>query len=252
MSEMVNFVDVKKAFGSFVIFDGLNLKVAKNSIHCLIGRSGSGKSVLIKHILGFLSPDQGQIYLNQKDISEFKLKDWRQARKKIGILFQDSALFDSMDVFENVAFPIREHTKHKEAEIKEIVFHKLKIVGLARHMYKLPSELSGGMRKRAALARAIAIDPDLVLFDEPSSGLDPIVTSVVDELILKIQAETKATFLVITHDMASTYRIADKVSMLYDGKVVFDGSPEDIKQTDQALVKQFISGGLEGPFNIFY
>ncbi len=252
LPDLVRFDNVYKSFGAFHVFNGLNLVVKKGSIHYIIGRSGSGKSVLIKHILGFLKPDKGKMLFDSKNVEKFSSKDWLNLRIKVGMLFQDSALFDSMNIFENVAFPLREHSKFPEDEIQDIVNHKLKIVGLGQHTKKMPSELSGGMRKRAALARAIALNPELVLLDEPSSGLDPIVTSVVDDLILNIQETINSTFIVISHDMSSTLRVAQVVSMLYNGKIVFEGSPAELKNTDEPLVKQFINGSLEGPFDIFY
>ena len=249
---LIRFENVSKAFGDFVVFKNLNLKIAKGKINFIIGRSGSGKSVMLKHVLGFLHPDKGDIYIDDINTKTFTNKNWQSIRKRFGILFQDSALFDSMSVFDNVAFPIREHTQKTASQINETVKSKLNLVGLGKHYYKMPSELSGGMKKRVALARAIALDPELVLFDEPSSGLDPIVSSVVDKLILDIKAETKSTFLVISHDMKATLNIADKVAMLYDGQIVFDGSKEALSKSDNPLVKQFVNGQLDGPFNIFY
>ncbi|MBL0691490.1 MAG: ABC transporter ATP-binding protein [SAR324 cluster bacterium] len=248
----VKFVDVHKSFGDFTVFDGLNLNILKGKINFVVGRSGSGKSVMLKHILGFLQPDRGDIFIENKNTKLFNTKDWQKTRKKVGMLFQDSALFDSMSVFENVAFPIREHTKKSEKEIKELVSQKLSLVGLDKHHKKLPAELSGGMRKRVALSRAIALNPDLVLFDEPSSGLDPIVSSVVDKLILDIHSNLKSTFLIISHDMKGTLKIAHRVSMLYDGKLVFNGTSQELTNTTNPLVKQFVHGRLDGPFNIFY
>ena len=205
----------------------MSLVFPKKKTTVLLGRSGTGKSA-----------------------QEYSKKEWRRVRKNIGVSFQGSALFDSMNILENVAFPIREHSKMNSAEIIEKAMEKLEVVGLKEHVKKMPSELSGGMQKRAALARAIALDPDVVLFDEPTSGLDPIVTSVIDELVKKTQEKTECTFIIISHDMASTFRVADKVAMLYQGKILEEGTVEKFKNTTNPLVLQFIHGSLEGDFKI--
>ncbi len=247
---MIEFVNVYKSFGNFKILQGMNLVFPKAKTTVLLGRSGTGKSVTIKHILGFLAPDRGRVLIDQKDTSMYSKKQWRQTRKNIGVSFQGSALFDSMSILENVAFPIREHRKMSNAQIIEKAMEKLEVVGLKEHVKKMPSELSGGMQKRAALARAIALDPDVVLFDEPTSGLDPIVTSVIDELVKQTQKKTMCTFIIISHDMASTFRVADKVAMLYQGKILEEGTVEEFKNTTNPLVLQFIHGSLEGDFKV--
>ncbi|OGG97319.1 MAG: ABC transporter ATP-binding protein, partial [Candidatus Lambdaproteobacteria bacterium RIFOXYD12_FULL_49_8] len=230
----------------------VDLTFPKGKISVVIGRSGAGKSVILKHVMGFIKPDNGKIWIGGEDTSEWDQKTWRHNRKRFGMLFQDSALFDSMDVMENVAFPLREHTHKSEEEIQTLVMEKLKLVGLVNAEKKATTDLSGGMRKRVGLARAIALDPEVVLFDEPSSGLDPIVTHVIDQLILDTQAQTGCTYVVISHDMASAYRIADKITMLYEGKVVFDDTTQAAQNTDNPLVRQFVEGQLNGPFNIYY
>ncbi len=247
---MIEFVDVYKSFGNFKILQGMSLVFPKKKTTVLLGRSGTGKSVTIKHILGFLAPDSGMVLIDQKDTSMYSKNEWRGVRKNIGVSFQGSALFDSMSILENVTFPIREHSKLSSAEIIEKAMEKLETVGLEEHVKKMPSELSGGMQKRAALARAIALDPDVVLFDEPTSGLDPIVTSVIDELVKQTQEKTGCTFIIISHDMASTFRVADKVAMLYQGKILEEGTVEEFKNTTNPLVLQFIHGSLEGDFKI--
>jgi len=249
---IIEFKNVFKSFGNFHVFKDFSLKIEQGQINFVIGRSGSGKSVMLKHILGFLKPDAGQILIYGQDSSQFNSRTWLEMRKKFGILFQDSALFDSMNVFENVAFPIREHTHFKQPEIDEIVREKLFIVGLAKHETKMPSELSGGMKKRVALARAIALNPDLVMFDEPTSGLDPIISTVVDDLIKETQKRLHSTFLVISHDMRATFRVADRISMLYNGKTIFSGNSKELQNAKDPLVQQFIHGATEGPFEIFY
>lgn len=249
---MIEFNNVHKSFGSFDVLKGVDLHFPRGEITVVIGRSGSGKSVIIKHILGFLHQDAGDIVINGTSTSGLKKRDWLELRKSFGVLFQDSALFDSMSVWENVAFPLLEHTKKPRDEINEIVLTKLKMVGLVNQEKKMPSELSGGMRKRVALARAIVMDPDLVLFDEPTTGLDPIVTTVVDSLILETQQELGCTYVVISHDIKATFKIAHKVAMLYDGQIIAEGKSDDIKHSENPMVQQFIKGEIEGPFNIFY
>jgi len=249
---MIRFDNVSKTFGDFTVLNGVNLSFPKGKISVVIGRSGAGKSVILKHIMGFLQPDHGSVWIDGEDTSNWNTQRWRKNRKKFGMLFQDSALFDSMSVWENVAFPLLEHTDKSRDEIDEIVRKKLRMVGLVNAEDKNPSDLSGGMRKRVGLARAIALDPEVVLFDEPSSGLDPIVTTVIDGLVLETQKETGCTYVVISHDMASVYRIADKIAMIYDGKVVIDGTSAEVQSSTDPLVHQFTNGALEGPFNIYY
>lgn len=249
---MIRFEQVHKSFGTQKILDGVDLTFEKGKISVVIGRSGAGKSVVLKHIMGFLKPDSGKIFIDDQDTTGWDTHQWRQTRKKFGMLFQDAALFDSMTVWENVAFPLFEHTTKSRDEIDEIVQQKLRKVGLVKAEQKKPADLSGGMRKRVGLARAIALDPDVVLFDEPSSGLDPIVTSVIDQLVKDTQEETGCTYVVISHDMNSVYRIADNIAMIYDGEVVMQGSPEAFQNTEDALVRQFVQGELEGPFDVYY
>lgn len=232
--------------------NGVSVRFPKGKISVVIGRSGAGKSVILKHILGFLKPDEGRILIDGQDTSVFTPKQWREQRKKFGMLFQDSALFDSMNVWENVAFPLIEHTRKSKDEIDEIVKRKLHMVGLVNAEYKSVADLSGGMRKRVGLARAIALDPEIVMFDEPTSGLDPIVTTVIDGLIKETQQETGCTYVVISHDITAVFRIADKITMIYDGKVVIDDKKEIVRHTGNPLVQQFLKGELEGPFNIYY
>ena len=241
---MIEFQNVYKSFKNFHILQGLSIVFPKGKITVMLGGSGTGKSITLKHILGFLKPDNGKILINEEDTSNFNDKKWRGVRKKIGMSFQGSALFDSMNILENVLFPLNEHSKKTKAEIIDIATRKLEIVGLQDHLYKMPDELSGGMRKRASLARAIALDPEIVLFDEPTSGLDPIVTSVIDDLVKKTQEYTKCTFIVISHDMRSTFRIADKIALLYKGKIIEEGNATEFQNSQNPLVQQFIHGSL--------
>jgi phospholipid/cholesterol/gamma-HCH transport system ATP-binding protein len=247
---MIEFIDVYKSFGSFRVLQGMNLAFPKGKTTVILGRSGTGKSVTIKHILGFLKPDKGTIMIDGEDTGSFSAKKWRLVRQKMGVSFQSSALFDSMNIFNNVLFPLKEHSKESYKTLEKIAIEKLELVGLKEHIYKMPSELSGGMQKRAALARAIALDPEIVLFDEPTSGLDPIVTAVIDDLVKKTQEHTKCTFIIISHDIQSTFRVADKIALLYQGKIIAKGDAKSFQNSSNPLVQQFIHGSLDGDFKI--
>lgn len=239
--------DIHKSFGDFKVHKGINISIPKGAITVILGPSGTGKSVLLKQMMGLLMPDKGEIFVGGVDITKIDKKALINVRKKFGMLFQNAALFDSMNVYDNVAFPLREHTKFNEKKIKEVVFGKLRLVGLKDVEKKLPSELSGGMRKRVGLARAIALEPDIILYDEPTTGLDPIMKDVVDNLIYDTQKQLGITSVVISHDIDSTYKIADYVTMIYDGKTTFNGSVEEFKNSDNPYVRQFTSGSMEGP-----
>lgn len=234
--------NVCKSFGTQLVLDNLNLTVEPNRITVIIGESGGGKSVLLKHIIGLIRPDSGSVYVDNVDISALNDRKLNEVRKNFGMLFQEAALFDSMTVGENVAFPIKEHTRLSNEEIGVIVKEKLRQVGLKKVVQKMPSELSGGMRKRVGLARAIALDPKIILFDEPTTGLDPIRRDDIDRLIVKTQQHTNATCLIISHDIDSTFKIAHNVAMLYDGRIIEYGSPEKIKSSKNPAVKNFIEG----------
>jgi phospholipid/cholesterol/gamma-HCH transport system ATP-binding protein len=222
------------------VLDNLDLQIEPEKITVIIGRSGSGKSILLKHIIGLIKPDSGQVLVNGIDTAKLNDKELNEIRKVFGMLFQDAALFDSMTVGENVAFPLKEHTKLSKKEIDEIVEDKLLEVDLKNITHKMPSELSGGMRKRVGLARAIALNPKIVLFDEPTTGLDPIMCEGIDNLIINTQRHTKATFVVISHDIRSTFKIAHKVAMLYKGKIIKIGAPEEIRSSNNPVIKRFI------------
>ena len=237
---MIELIKINKSFNGQKVLNDLELNIDPGKITVIIGQSGSGKSVLLKHIIGLIRPDSGQIIIDGIDITNLNDKKLNEVRKKFGMLFQDAALFDSMAVGENVAFPLNEHTRLSKKEISKIVDEKLNLVGLENVTHKMPSELSGGMRKRAGLARAIALDPKIVLFDEPTTGLDPIMRESIDKLIVETQKRTKATFVVISHDIESTFTIAHKVAMLYQGKIVAVGTPDEIRSSDNSFVKRFI------------
>jgi phospholipid/cholesterol/gamma-HCH transport system ATP-binding protein len=222
------------------VLDGINLEVEIGKTTVIIGKSGGGKSVLLKHIIGLLKPDKGEIWIDGVEITRLNERDLNDVRKKFGMLFQEAALFDSMDVFDNVAFPLREHTKMKEAEIRVIVEEKLKQVGLSNVTEKMPSELSGGMRKRVGLARALALDPGIIIFDEPTSALDPIISLTILDLIKETQTYFKKTYLVISHDILGMFRIADKVAMLSNGRIIEYGAPLEIRQSSNDATREFL------------
>lgn len=249
MSEtrMIELVDVHKSFNGQKVLDGVNLSIEAGKITVIIGRSGGGKSVLVKHIIGLLKPDKGQILIDGVDIARLNDRQMNEIRKIFGMLFQDAALFDSMNVGENVAFPLREHTLLKPKIISEIVEQKLRQVGLRDVNNKLPSELSGGMRKRVGLARAIVLDPKIILFDEPTTGLDPMMADSIDTLIQETQKQTNATCVVISHDIKGTLKIAHKIAMLYNGKIIEVGTSDTFRSSDNPVVQQFIQGLSEGP-----
>ncbi len=237
---MIELIKISKSFNGQKVLDELDLNMDSERITVIIGQSGGGKSVLLKHIIGLIRPDSGQIIVDGVDITKLDDKMLNEARKKFGMLFQDAALFDSMTVGENVAFPLKEHTRLSIKEINKIVNDKLNLVGLDKVTSKMPSELSGGMRKRVGLARAIALDPKIVLFDEPTTGLDPIMRESIDKLIVSTQQRTKATFVVISHDIESTFMIAHKVAMLYQGKIVAVGTPDEMRLSNNSFVRRFI------------
>jgi phospholipid/cholesterol/gamma-HCH transport system ATP-binding protein len=231
-----------KRFGWLEVLRDVSLEIEAGKCLVIIGASGSGKSVMLKHIVGLLKPDAGEVWFGGQRIDELSERELMSVRKRCGFLFQMGALFDSENVENNVGFPLIEHTHKTPAEIKEIVRQKLAMVGLPDVGRKMPGELSGGQKKRVALARAIALDPEVILYDEPTTGLDPIRSDVINELIIKLQRELKVTSIVVTHDMHSAFKIADRIVMLYEGKLIFDGTPEQMKSTDNDVVKRFVVG----------
>jgi phospholipid/cholesterol/gamma-HCH transport system ATP-binding protein len=247
---MIQLIDVHKSFGKQKVLDGVNLEIEDGRTTVIIGRSGGGKSVLLKHIIGLLKPDEGQVLVDDVDITRLNDRDLNEIRKKFGMLFQEAALFDSMNVGDNVAFPLREHTLMKEEEVLAIVADRLRAVGLTGMENKLPSELSGGMRKRVGLARAIAMRPRIVLFDEPTTGLDPVMTEAINQLIMNTQKNFDLTCIVISHDLQSIFKIGHKIAMLYEGQIVAYGSPDDIQTSENPVIRQFLSGSVDGPIRI--
>jgi phospholipid/cholesterol/gamma-HCH transport system ATP-binding protein len=240
METTIRIVDLHKSFGTQKVLDGINLTIEKGEITVIIGKSGGGKSVLLKHLIGLLKPDSGEVWVDGLDIATLSEKDLNKIRKKFGMLFQEAALFDSMDVFDNVAFPLREQTSHSEMEIERIVNERLERVGLLGFGEKLPSELSGGMKKRVGLARALVLDPDIVLFDEPTSALDPLISLTIEDLIVETQMLLQKTYVVISHDILGMFRIAHKVAMLSDGKIIEYGTPGEIVQSKNEATREFL------------
>lgn len=243
--------DVGKRFGDRAVLNGVNLEIYKGEIFVIMGGSGCGKSTLLRHIIGTIKPDSGKVYLLGRDITGLPEDEMDKIKKRIGMSFQGSALFDSMTVGENVSLALREHTKLEENVINIVVKIKLELVGLRGFENLMPSELSGGMKKRVGLARAIAMDPEIVFYDEPTAGLDPIVAGVIDKLILDLSKKLSITSVVVTHDMGSAFRIADRIAMLYEGRVVEIGTKEEIKQSKNGVVRQFIAGNPDGPIKFF-
>jgi len=250
MAEPPDFIRVEglyKAFGKVEVLKGADLAVAKGESMVVIGGSGTGKSVLVKHIIGLLHPDAGSVTVDGRQVGSLKRTELNELRRRMGMLFQYAALFDSMTVGENVAFALRRHTKMSEAEVRERVAEVLGMVGLSGAQEKWPAELSGGMKKRAGLARAIALGPEIMLYDEPTTGLDPILADQINELILDFRERLNVTSVAITHDMISAYKIADRIAMLHDGRIEEVGTPEQIQNSDNPVIQQFIHGRAEGP-----
>lgn len=236
-----------KSFGPKKVLKGVDLEIEAGEIMVIIGQSGSGKSVLLKHIISIMKPDAGEIYVDGQPMNALTEKELLKMSRKFGMLFQGSALFDSLTVEDNVAFGLRRHTTLSEEEIKRVVQASLERVGLRDIENLLPYELSGGMKKRVGLARAIAYGPEIILYDEPTTGLDPIRADAINNLILQLKRDLNVTSIVITHDMNSTYKVADRIAMLYDGRIIEVGSTEEIRHSPNPIVQQFINGRATGP-----
>ncbi len=244
---MIRTENLHKSFGGNCVLRGANLDIKRGESMVVIGGSGSGKSVLMKHVIGLLQPDEGRVLIDGEDLACLKEKQLAAVRKKYGMLFQGAALFDSLTVWENVGFALKEHTKLSNQEVRRIAIQKLAMVGLHDIEDLKPSELSGGMKKRVGLARAIAMEPQILLYDEPTTGLDPIMADAINDLILEMKHKLKITSLTITHDMTSAYKIADRIAMLYKGKIIEIGTPEQIRNSSNPIVQQFITGSAVGP-----
>lgn len=244
---MIKIVNLHKAFGENRVLQGIDLEIEKGETLVVIGQSGSGKSVLIKHMIGIIKPDEGEIFVDGIEITSLKEDQLHQVSRKFGMLFQGAALFDSMTVAQNVSFGLERYTDFSTDRIQELVEGSLDKVGLRGVESLMPYELSGGMKKRVGLARAIAYQPEIILYDEPSTGIDPIRADAINDLINMMKKELKVTSIVITHDVVSAYKVADRIAMLYSGKIIEIGTPEEIKNSENPVVQQFIHGRAEGP-----
>ena len=249
MKKKIKILNLHKKLGQKTILDGVTLDVNEGEILCIIGKSGSGKSVLMKHLIGIFAPDKGDIYVDDVHYTGADEKSKIKIESKYGILFQGAALFDSLNIYDNVAFGLRRKGV-PEKDVKKIVIDMLDNVGLKGIENKKPAELSGGMQKRVGLARSIAIEPEIMLYDEPTTGVDPITGGAVDRLILKMRDSLGITSIVVTHDVKLVYRIADRVAMLYNGKIIFTGTPDDIKNSSDPFLNQLIEGRAHGPIKI--
>jgi phospholipid/cholesterol/gamma-HCH transport system ATP-binding protein len=246
-SHMVELREVKKEFENKKVLDGVSLSIEPGERLVIMGQSGSGKSTILRLILGILQPDAGSVFFKQFEITRLKRRKLQQVRRSMGMVYQYSALLSSRNVRDNIALPLEELTDKSEKEIDKIVDEKLDLVGMRDSKDLMPSELSGGMRKRVSLARALVMEPELILFDEPTAGLDPVIGSVIDELIINLSEKSKVTSITVTHEMDSAFRIGTRMAMLYQGKVIEDADPETFKQSQNPVVHQFLSGSTEGP-----
>jgi phospholipid/cholesterol/gamma-HCH transport system ATP-binding protein len=250
VADAIEFIDVHKSFGRNKVLRGLNMGLPDEQISMILGPSGTGKSVCIKHIVGLLYPDEGDVLVHGQSVPSLPDAELFEMRKKFGVLFQDGALFGSLNLYDNVAFPLRQHTEKGEDEIEEIVNARMREVGLGGEGAKMPNELSGGMRKRAGFARALVLDPQIVLFDEPDSGLDPVRTALLCELIKEIHAEHGGCYVVITHDIMSARRVAEHISVLWKGRIVESGPAAQLFASENPFVRQFLSGESAGPLGM--
>jgi len=244
---MIEIINLCKSFEDHLVLNNLNLNIKKGETMVIIGRSGCGKSVLLKHIIGIMKPDSGQVIIDGVDIAQLEQKGLNDFRMKFGMLFQGAALFDSLNIGENVGFALYEHTNLSKQDIEKRISECLAHVGLYGIEHLKPAELSGGMRKRVGLARAIAVNPEIIMYDEPTTGVDPIMGDSVNDLIISLHDKLNVTSIAVTHDMVSAYKIADRIAMLYEGKIIGVGTPDEIKNTKDPVVKQFITGAAIGP-----
>ena len=249
-SPMISLQHVDKTLGGRKVLDDMSIDVERGEALVIVGGSGVGKSVTLKHIIGLMKPDRGKIIIDGEDIGTMRPVELNRFRRKFGMSFQEGALFDSMSVFENIAFPLRRHTKFTEQQIRDRVDECLELVHLPGVASKRPSELSGGMRRRVGFARAIAHEPEILLFDEPNTGLDPIMTDVIDESILEMRESLHATIVTITHHMPSAQKIGDRIALLFGGKFLFEAPPDEFLRSDNPAVRQFVDGRADGPLTL--
>ncbi len=246
---MIRLENIHKSFGPKNVLKGINLHIEKGESFVILGGSGTGKSVMLKHIIGLMKPDKGRVFIDGKDVTDYTRQQWFDVRRRFGMSFQEAALFDFMNVFENVAFPIRRHTRSTETEIKKRVGYCLELVGLSGNETLMPAELSGGMRRRAGFARSIALNPEVLLFDEPTTGLDPVMTDQIDNVINDLRRGLDVTCVSITHDMVSAFDIADRIVMLYEGEIVFTGTPDDVMKSRLPIIRSFLKGRISEEIN---
>jgi phospholipid/cholesterol/gamma-HCH transport system ATP-binding protein len=246
----IRIVGLTKSFGPQTIFQDVTMDIPKGLVTIVLGPSGTGKSVFLKHLVGLLRPDRGEVWVDGHNIPALKERELYQVRKKFGVLFQDGALFGSMTLYDNTAFPLREHTRRTEADIRKVVMDRLEMVGLIGAERKFPGEISGGMRKRAGLARALVLDPEIILFDEPDSGLDPVRTAFLNELVIDLKAKTGSTMIIVTHHIPSARQIADYIGLLFRRQLIKFGPKEGMFTSENPVVKQFLAGATEGPIGM--
>ncbi|MGH8884948.1 MAG: ABC transporter ATP-binding protein [Egibacteraceae bacterium] len=242
--------NLTKSFGPRLVLEDISLDIPKGACTVVLGPSGTGKSVLLRHLVGLLRPDRGEVWVGDKNMPTLRTRELLEVRKRFGVLFQDGALFGSLTVFDNTAFPLREHTRCSESEIRDIVMSKLAMVGLADATDLYPSQISGGMRKRAGLARALVLDPEIILFDEPDSGLDPVRTAYLNELILDLKQRLDSTFVVVTHHIPTARNISDHLALLFRGRLVMAGPTEQLFSSQEPVVRQFLRGETRGPIGM--
>lgn len=247
---IIELQEIHKSFGPQHVLKGLSLRIPRGRTTVIIGRSGGGKSVILKHMIGLIRPDQGRVLVDGYDLNIMDDRQLNEVRRRYGMLFQDAALFDSMTVGQNVAFPLKEHTSLTPEQIEDTVIEKLGMVGLVNVENKMPSQLSGGMRKRVGLARAIALEPEIILYDEPTTGLDPPLSDAINRLIVETQEKLGVTGVVISHDIDGAFQVGHEIAMLYEGKIIAHGTPEEIKASEDAVVQQFIHGRADGPIEV--
>lgn len=247
---MIEFQGIHKRFGPKVVLDGVDLTVQPGEIFFVVGQSGAGKSVLVKHLIGLIRPDQGKIFVDGIEVTNLTEKGFYPLRKRMAMVFQNSTLFDSMSLLDNVALPIRKHKKVSMQEARRLAMEKLAMVRMEREAERYPADFGDGMRKKVAIARALTLDPEYIIFDEPTTGIDPISANMIDKMIRKLSDEHNVTSIVISHDLRSIFGVADRIAMLYKGKLLLKGTPTEFRESDNPIIQQFFQGLPEGPMEV--